>query len=377
MNSALPRGLQTWLADHGWTVLHSARLTGGFSASLFSLCARSQSGSERNLVYKQFAPGRADEFHVYSQLLPKFSGYAPDVLAFIHTPGEQGILIDHAGATIKSVLLMKDRAGRQAILTAAITWLADLHVRFAEHSQSWLHAGIIGLYPFQSSWTYAQEALQTLTWLAGFQQSQPSQGDRFARSEVGLTSSAEPTETGPTGTRTPCTGIPRAELPGGQAAPLRSGIVVDASILSEISVMMEWFYPRYPGFMDGRTTITHGDPHLENLLFQHGRFCLIDWEYTAVTVPSRDFAILQQDVLDDDMRNSLRTTYWDRLRQNGWRVDDDAFEIAYQACLFDNTLMMLGWEVSKYRNGHLNQPELEVIVATKLRWLRECFRRLH
>jgi|GEM_PF-3418902 len=368
MNSALPKGLQTWLADHGWTALHSAQLTGGFSASLFALRARSQSGAERNLIYKQFAPGRADELHVYSQLLPKLNGYAPDALALIHTPGEQGILMDHAGATVKSVLLMKDRAGRQAILTAAITWLADLHVHFAEHSQSWLHAGIIGLYPFQSSLAYAQEALQALTWLA---ESQPMQGGRFIRRGVRLTSSAEPTETEPTGTRTPC-----AELPGGQAAPLRSGSVVDASILSEISAMMEWFYPRYPGFMAGRTTITHGDPHLENLLFQHDHFCLIDWEYTAVAVPSRDFAILLQDVLDDDMRHSLRTTYWDRLRQNGWRVDEDAFETTYQACLFDNTLMMLGWEVSKFRNGHLNQPELEVIVATKLRWLRECFRRL-
>ncbi len=325
MTSALPQGLQTWLADHGWTALSSERLTGGFSASLFALCMRSQYGAERNMIYKQFAPGRSDELYVYRQLIPRLGGYAPTALAFIDTPGELGILMDHAGIPVKSVLLMKDRAGRQAILTAAITWLADLHVRFAEHSQSWLQAGIIGLYPFQSSLAYAQEALQALTWLA------------------------EPRQ-------------PRS--------------VVDASTLSEISAMMEWFYPRYPDFMDGRTTITHGDPHLENLLFQHGRFCLIDWEYTAVAVPSRDLAILLQDVLDDDMRHSLRTTYWDQLRQNGWRVDEDAFEIGYQACLFDNTLMMLGWEVSKFRDGHLNQPELEVIVATKLRWLRECFRRL-
>ncbi|MHB1682386.1 MAG: phosphotransferase family protein [Bacilli bacterium] len=375
MTSALPEGLQTWLADHGWTALHCVRLTGGFSASLFALCARSQSGAERNLIYKRFAPGRADELHVYSQLLPKLGGYAPDALAFIHTLGEQGILMDHAGTPVKSVLLLKDRAGRRAILTAAITWLADLHVRFAEHSQSWLHAGIIGLYPFQSSLAYAQEALQALTWLTEPQSPRPQQqlqNGRFAS----RTSSAEPTETGPTGTGTPRTELPCAELPGGQAAPLRPGSVVDASVVSEIGAMMAWFYPRYPGFMDGRTTITHGDPHLENLLFQHGRFCLIDWEYTAVAVPSRDLAILLQDVLEDDMRHSLRTVYWDRLRQNGWRVDDDAFEIGYQACLFDNTLMMLGWEVSKYRNGHLNQPELEVIVATKLRWLRECFRRL-
>ena len=325
MNSALPQGLQTWLADHGWTVLSSEPLTGGFAASLFALCARSQSGAERNMIYKQLAPGRSDELHVYSHLLPKLGGYAPAALAFIDTPREQGILMDHAGATVKSLLLRKDRVGQQAILTAAITWLADLHVRYAERSQSWLQAGIVGLYPFESSWTYAKEALQALTWLV---------------------------------------------------APLRPGSIVDVYILSEIGAMMEWFYPRYPGFMAGRTTITHGDPHLENLLFWHGRFCLIDWEYTAVAVPSRDLAILQQDVLDDDMRLSLRTVYWDHLRQNGWRVDEDAFEIAYQACLFDNTLMMLGWEVSKFRNGHLNQSEIEVIVGTKLRWLRESFRRL-
>lgn len=325
MHPSLPNGVRSWLAQAGWLVIQDKPLIGGFAASIFRLRVRQESGEEIDLIYKQFTPDRANEGELYTGVMRDLSDYAPRLFAHIHDGEEQGILLADAGRPLKSVLktTMAGDASQLTMLNNATQWLAEFHVSFEGRSLVWLKSGQLEKYSMDSSQFWGTEAIQHLNWLI----------------EQGFHG-------------------------------------VERSTVIEVQDMVNRFYLEYPKWLNGRTTITHGDPHLENLLLQDGRFSLIDWEYTCVTVPQRDLSILLQDVLDETIHHDCRKTYWDYLRQYGWSVDDESFETTYQACFFDNTLMMLGWEIYKFRQGFLSRMELECIVATKITWLYESFQHL-
>lgn len=316
----MPRDLKNWLAEKDWPVISWGRITGGFIAPIFRLRVRYKSGVERDMVYKQFSHGRAREFDLSDNVWGALAAYAPPRIARIHADEEKGLLMEDAGQPIKARLGTVDAAQRLTLLQDAVKWLASLHVKLEKKSHAWLALGVMDTYPVASARAWANDAVNGLTWLTeqGFQE-------------------------------------------------------INEVQLTQVKDMMERFYPSLAYLLKGRNTVTHGDPHMENLLLRREKFCLIDWEYSCVTVPQRDITILLQDVLTSELHQAARNTYWEYLRQHGWSVDDDAFETTYQACLFDNTLMMLGWEIFKFRRGFLSQKELECIVATKLKWLHESF----
>ena len=288
-------------------------------------------------VYKQFAPGRAQEFELYSGVLQRIPGYVPKLLLWTRTADEPGILIEDVGRPLKELLRDLDTvtstrmttntrmAVQIQLLQQAAVWLAQLHIQYEALSQTWLQSGLLGEYPFDSSQTWADEALEHLHWLQ----------------EQGL-----------------C-----------QIGP---------DTISFIQTVVKKFYSEYPKWLVGRVTVTHGDPHLENVLVTHqgDEFRLIDWEYTCVTVPQRDLSIFVQDVLDARLHEMVVKTYWDAMREAGWNVDGPEFRTTYLACLLDNTFMMLGWEIYKFREHYLTLAELEIIVAVKLSWIKAVFAEL-
>jgi hypothetical protein len=328
----IPNGLQEWLRNNGWEAIRIEPVVGGFAAKVyrFHACVNARANprvkttgqedvkEEIHAVYKEFAPGRIEERHLYDRLLVHLPTYAPRVYGYVDTPGEVGIVLEDVGTPLKSVLSGLGRTEKEHLIRRAVTWLAEFHADVEENAQAWLRSDVISVYPMDSARAWGKAAIEALMWLT----------------EQHLCE-------------------------------------IDIEFLKELHDTVEWFYASLPAWMAGRMTLTHGDPHQENWMVHNGEFRLIDWEYACVAVPHRDLAIFLQDVLDEHLHVVARTTYWNCLRDRGWPVDDPQFLTSYAACLFDNTLMMLGWEVDKFKQGHLHRSELEALVPHKLRWLKQ------
>ncbi len=322
----LPSGLQTWLSEHGWRARSVTPITGGYAATLYRLTLMDEFGEIKSAVYKKLAEGRANEAVFYKGALSATPELVPAIYGWVETADEIGILMEDCGVAFKSILRTVPQVERMAWQKRAVAWLADQHSHYEDRLPVMMAAGLPATYPVHSSVEWAQMAFDRLDELAD-----------AARPDIAL-------------------------------AP--------ADVL-RVREMAAWFYPHYPAWLEGRVTLTHGDPHLENLLVADGRFRLIDWEAACVALPQRDLAVLLQDVLRASERTALETTYFDRLRLHGWDVDSQDFADSYAAFFFDNTLMMLGWEIHKFMTGHLSSAEIAAIVEVKLRWLDDAFARLH
>ncbi|PWK14923.1 aminoglycoside phosphotransferase family protein [Tumebacillus permanentifrigoris] len=312
--------VRTVLQRKGWRLIEAQPMLGGYAATLYRLRVVDEQGQAREAIYKRFDPTRTAELELYRTVLPEVPHAIPALYGIVDEDGEQGLILEAAGVAVKTVF-----AGEREMLHELVTLLARLHSALAEKSQQWLAEGRASAYPFESSAAWADTALAELTWLAGQE---------------------------------------RMHL-----HPQR---------VDEVRDMAAQFYPRYPEWAVGRTTYTHGDPHLENVLVQAaGQYRLIDWEWACVSLPQRDLSILLQDVLEEELHEFAYDAFQTRLVQQGFAIPDPlAFRRAFRACLFDNTLMMLGWEIGKYRNGFLTESEMERILTAKLRWLHECHREL-
>jgi thiamine kinase-like enzyme len=318
--------LDELLARLGWKREAIEEIKGGYAAKLYRLQVVQEDGERLRVVYKQLAPERTAELGLYRELLREVPHGIPKLYGTVEDAEEQGILVEDAGDVLKPVFQQESLAGKKAILQAVVGVLAELHVTMERKSQEWLMTGKAGAYPFASSVEWGEQAVEQLEWLAG----------------QGL-------------------------------------FGVNGDVVEEVRGIVGAFYPRYPEWTQGRTTFTHGDPHMENVLLDRGHYRLIDWEWACVSLPQRDLSILIQDVLDTELHGFAWEVYVQELRQRGWQVlgeEQERFENGFVACLLDNTLMMLGWEIGKYRDGYVSAEEMEAILKAKVAWVRECWGRL-
>ncbi|ASS74354.1 hypothetical protein CIG75_04725 [Tumebacillus algifaecis] len=311
-------GWQALIRDKGWQVLASDKLSGGFTGSLYRLHLRDEAGQDVRAVFKRFAPDRKAELAFYERVVPHLPSGVPKLYGIVP---DEGILIEDAGTALKPIFIKSDLGRQRGLLERVVTVLADMHATLAVKSQLWLVEGIVTPYPFDSSIAFAQEALAEL------------------HRQI-------------------------EQLAG-----------VNEALLAELRMIESFFYPRYPDYVSDKQTFTHGDPHMENILLDAGRIRLIDWEYASLAVPERDLAILLQDVLDVRLHSFALTVFRQELAKRGWVITDD-FERSFTACLLDNTLMMLGFELWKYRHGHLSKAEIETILPLKIAWIRNAYTRL-
>ncbi|MDQ0190029.1 phosphotransferase [Alicyclobacillus cycloheptanicus] len=317
--------LHAWFHDHAWTVLHITRVAGGYAArGITRIEAQAADGHRASFVYKQLARDRINERHTYAALSSVIESYGPRLYASIEEADGYSLLLEDAGVPLKDVLRERSPAGQLALIGQSISWLTSLHIQFEAMSQRWLEAGTLDRYPVSSSVAWAQEALAQLAW---------------ARDD-GIDG---------------CT----------------------PEVVRDVAGCAEKVYTHLEAWMTGRATLTHGDPHLGNLLLNSGRLTLIDWEYPSVAIPQRDLAIFLQDVLDESAHEMAWTRFTELLQDAGWPVAEEAFRIGWLACFFDNTLMMLGWEILQCRRGTLPRSELALILGHKLRWLQATFSELH
>lgn len=333
------------LQQRGWQLLDGQPIRGGFAAELYRLRVVDEQGVVREAVYKRLLPERNTELALYRDVLPEVPHAIATLYGVVDVEGEQGLILEAAGVAVKEVFAQQNCEEQRKTLRELIRLLADLHVALADKSQQWLVEGRTSAYPFQSSQEWAQTAIEQLAWLK----------DHAAERQRLSTDTSTRLE----------------ERQGRVSLPIELDWVREAQEMADV------FYPRYPEWTVGRQTYTHGDPHLENVLVQGDQYRLIDWEWACVSLPQRDLSILLQDVYMEELHDEALPLFQHELEIRGWEVGDpSAFRRAYLACLFDNTLMMLGWEIGKYRDGYLGDAVLARILAVKWGWLQSSFREL-
>ncbi len=322
---SLPQGLSTWLTENNWQLAHATQIVGGYAATLFRLHLYDQKGMPRRAIYKMVAANRAQEVNWYRNVFAQVPELIPEVFGYVKNDSEEGILMEDCGVTVKSFIKDYPPHEQTAWLQNVLRWLGDMHINYETQLPALVKKGLLATYPVHSSVTWANLAIAHIKKLAE------------------------------------------------ASTPM---ILLTRDDADQVAAMSEWFYPRYAQWLRGRVTLTHGDPHLENIVVEGDRFRLIDWEATCAAIPQRDLAILLQDVLIQDQNATLQKYYFSHLGAHGWDVNTQEFIDSFQAVYFDNTLMMLGWEINKYREGYLSRDEITGIVNAKLQWLRMSYAQL-
>lgn len=235
------------------------------------------------------------------------------------------VLLPDLGASLKERLKSLDVADREEKLKAVVRQLAQMHVDTRTPVQEWLKQGKIQEYSIASSSAWEQTAIAEMWRLAD----QGWIGARNWASKICMQSEA---------------------------------------VLSQLAT-----WTNRPGLL----TLIHGDPHLGNwMTTANGDVRLIDWEYLSMGAPARDVTILLQDVWEPPLQDALFLIWQDILRNGGWPVDSKEFMRTFHAARFDNTLMMLGFELAAFQRGGITREEMEHIWEIKTGWIDDDFEAL-
>ncbi len=316
----LPSGLLRWMKERGWIVHSAHEISGGFAARIYRLHVQAKD-HDAHIIYKQVAKDRSGELSLIPDVMDLLSDLAPHVYGVVAQDNETGILLEYLGDTLKSTIEHLNARKRLTTIKQATIFLASLHKEQEHNTDRLIHGGVTPSYPVSSAIEWANRAITELSW---------ARQHGFSRE------------------------------------------ITERSVI-DCKAMLDAFYPQYPAFLQPRVTLTHGDPHFDNMMITKNGFRLIDWEAACITAPQRDVAVFLQDVLDERLFQTVLDVYCQSMAQEGWDVENRTFARTFQAFLFDNTLMMLGWEIHKFREHHLGEFELRVILKVKLAWLYDSF----
>jgi thiamine kinase-like enzyme len=113
-------------------------------------------------------------------------------------------------------------------------------------------------------------------------------------------------------------------------------------------------------------TLTHGDPHLENIFQLDEGIWFIDWEWAAMASPLRDITILLQDIYDPDLIQHSYKYYRDLLKTKGFPISKEDYKSDFNHLYIDHTTMMLAWEIEKHFKGYGSEERIKEITKFKV-----------
>ncbi|WP_025028272.1 aminoglycoside phosphotransferase family protein [Caldalkalibacillus mannanilyticus] len=286
-------------------------LKGSFASKIYRIRAQNKDKQPLSLIYKIFQEGRDQEVEIYQKLSQHLEKWMPPVHAmFLEEP--RSILIEDMGASLKAEKHSEqvEYYNVQLVLKA----LADLHSSSRVKVEKWMTEGLITPYPYSAEW-----AVWTIEQMKRLNESDSMfQVDKW---------------------------------------------------LMPLTEKIEQFYPQYPSAILAPLTVTHGDPHLDNLFVHQGQAIFIDWEWVHVASPVRDISILLQDFDEEAIRQNIIDEYYDLLMESGYPLKKEQYHHDLKWTLFDNTLMMLGWDIELYFMNQLEKKKLERKLQFKLKHL--------
>ncbi len=293
-------------------------IAGDLEQRVYRVAVRTTDGL-RKVIYKRITP---QEGLWYGQLRAELGPLSPRPLALEVAADRSFVVLPDLGPSVKELVAVMPEHERVATVIAVARRLAALHADSARLGKKWSLQGFIQAYPIASSIAWGRQSLQAL--------------DKF--SGVGVKVSVDRWQ--------------------------RRADQIYAH-LEEWSCQAQLW------------TLIHGDPHLGNLLRnEDGQLTLVDWEYVAMAPPQRDITVLMQDVLDPKLGSLVLHAWRDSLAESGLPVDGPAFCRMLEAGRFDNTLMMLAYDIRAFGRGETSADDLQKTLQVKLGWLEESFERL-
>lgn len=304
------------LARRGWRLLKTEPIGSGSGARLARLHVVDDRGRPTPLIVKRPAPP-AREVDFYEHVLPHFPDYAPVPLGIFPAP-VSALLLPDLGPSLKARWAALHPSAQAALALDLARFLADFH-ETGRHLPATARRQVPP-YPRDSSRRWAQRALDALAELAT----------------------------------------------AGRLDPRR----VDA-----LGAMAGEVYGSRGEFCAGAAAVLHGDPHFANLCSPGpGRWALIDWEYLEIGPAVRDLTVLLLDVADETLHPTMRAAWAERLLAHGWTPAALGSEALYATAFFDNTLMMVGFEIDQATARNCPWAAIQPLVERRLRWLEHAFR---
>lgn len=320
MVAILPSPVLEWFTQNHYTLTSSDVLRRSSSARVTRVRAVSPTGTLACFVYKRCAPDRDHEIAWLRAMQPYVQDYAAHLYRLVETNEERGLLLQDYG---ESLAAKQDDPAHLHILMDAAVWLAGMHIHFASPARRTWPQGTVSTYPVDDARAWSQASLSALQWC------------------------------------------------------LHHGVAgVSAQDIATLQSRTAQFYGDFAALLCSPITLTHGDPHLDNLVQSGSDFRLIDWEFAAMAPPQRDISILLQDLTQENQRTAVLQAYTKHLFAADWPFDYEEFMRVYNACAFENTLLMLGWDIEKHQNGAVAAAPLGLLLRRKLRWLDQAFRAL-
>ncbi len=302
----------------GWELLSAKRKTD----RVFRLQWRNDRDEVVDTIFKCIG---LQESVWYSELMFRWGKQYTVMPVEVGTVPMPYVLLPDLGASLKERLQSLAAPDREEKLKAAVRQIAQMHVDTGAPVRDWLKQGKIQEYSIASSSAWEKTAIAEIGWLA-------DQGWIGARNWVN------------------------------KIRMQSEAVLSHLATWTNRSVLL---------------TLIHGDPHLGNwLTTANGDFRLVDWEYLSMGAPARDVTILLQDVWEPPLQDALFFTWQAILRDGGWPVDSEEFRRAFHAARFDNTLMMLGFELAAFQGGRITREEMEQIWEIKTGWIDDDFQQL-
>ncbi|WP_274362360.1 phosphotransferase [Paenibacillus thermotolerans] len=293
-------------------------LRGPFAADVLTVAPDGGAGPAR-LIYKQPAEGRRNEIPLLKRLGDFLKPWGPVTVAMFEDE-PQAMLTEYAGEPVMESYLASQPEGRRLWLRRIVCRLAALHAASSPHVSRWVSEGFVEPYPFSMEWpALTSERLLALE---------------------------------------------------------KSGVPYDiGGLRRDVLFMSESFYPLYKKSLRCPPALTHGDPHMRNIVGDENRFVFIDWEWANAATPPRDIAILLQDVRDDALAEDALLVYTDELLAQGYPAGRADVLHDFELALIDNTIMMLAWDAELYFKGETTAEELCVTLGMKRRRLQTAWAR--
>ena len=309
----LPKGWEMALTDffgeRGLRVCAISQLRQGSFGTLYRLAVENEHGKMDRYVMKHLGEHHDLERVIAPLTARELSPYAVPIVGVICSDRGYATLAPDRGPPVREKRPLSVDA-----LTRIVDHLVMMHVTLSDHARMWHRQGILP----------ALTIADTRAWM----------------------------ET------------------GHQAC--RAALAKESVDWEEEAARIAWFCEQRESLLAGRCTMTHGDAHLGNLFDQGDRLQWIDWAFAAYAPPQRDLAVLVQELEDETLHVALRERMVTGYVRAGWEMDHQAFARAYAAAFFENTWMMIGFDLQT-RLDETTEAQRKARALQKLSWIARAW----
>ncbi|MEL3973297.1 phosphotransferase [Rossellomorea oryzaecorticis] len=291
------------LKEMNWQLLNKEPITGVHAGSIYRITVTTHDNNRSTYIYKEFVKERNNEADVYKKLQSTLKPFSKLIKLWDSSP--QAILMCDLHAPMKEGFIELPLENKKNLLKHILKRLADLHS---------LHLGKIAddlpVHSISSEWyEWGLDQMKRLCTRHKWAKPEWIQSLQHAYSKLGL-----------------------------HHYKIKSPL-----------------------------TLTHGDPHLENLFLLDEGIWFIDWEWAAMASPLRDITILLQDIYDPDLIQYSNKYYRDLLEAKGFPISKEDYRNDFNHLYIDHTTMMLAWEIEKYYKGYVSEERMKEITTFKIR----------